>query len=234
MNLLKRILPYKISIPVLLYHQVALTTIEEDHVRLSVTSKDFEAQMKYLYGRGYQTITLDDYIAKSDLHLIDGIKRIAITFDDGYLDNYQNAFPILKKYQFSATIFIITNFIGKIRSWELGKHPCHYMDWSHIQEMVQNGISFQSHSRNHPDLTKIDLPEALKEIVDSRKAIEDKLGIPVHHFAYPYGNFTNKIMELVENTRVINLHMRPECLTGESSQGNGFKSIQAGRVYLSV
>ena len=88
----------RISIPVLLYHQVAISTPEEDPFRLGVPPARLETQMKYLYEEGFTTITLSEYLVLKENRNEDKDKLVVITFDDGYLDTYTNAFPILQKY----------------------------------------------------------------------------------------------------------------------------------------
>jgi peptidoglycan/xylan/chitin deacetylase (PgdA/CDA1 family) len=190
---LKRILPYK-NVPVLLYHQIVEVAKEEDYLSLAVSPHKFEQQMQYLSAHGYSTITLDDLLCNE---CIDLTRKVAITFDDGYMDNYVNAFPILQKFDFTATIFIVTNFLGKnhVPSSYMGAA---YMDWSHCKEMLSYGISFQSHTCNHPDLTALADSEVMKELLESKTKIEDILGAPVKHLSYPFARYNRTIMQSAE------------------------------------
>lgn len=198
MNNLSKLIPYR-SVPILAYHQIAKTSPEEDRLRLAVPPETFESQMKYLHDHGYTTVALDELAEAENNKKRDPRKLIAITFDDGYLDNYTNAFPILQKYGFSATIFAVTDFIGKSHAW-ISCAPMRYMDWSHAREMERYEISFQSHTCTHPDLTKLSVAEGIQELTNSRKKIEDCLGNPVRHFAYPYGKYNNEVIEMVKET----------------------------------
>lgn len=190
---LKRILPYK-NVPVLLYHQILEAAKEENDLGIAVSPHKFEQQMHYLSAHGYSTITLDDLLSNKCRDLS---RKFAITFDDGYMDNYTNALPILQKFDFSATIFIATSLLGK-------KHApssymgAAYMEWSHCKEMLNYGISFQSHTCNHPDLTALANDEALKELLESKNKIEDVLGTPVNHLSYPFGRYNRTIMQWTE------------------------------------
>lgn len=197
MKFFPRLLPSRI-VPILTYHQIAVTTYKEDPLRLAIPPQRFEAQMKYLFKRGFVTMTLDELIG-----MVKGInracgRRIVITFDDGYLDNYTNAFPILKKYGYSATIFLVSSFIGKMDSWRI-ESQTRLMDWSHVREMSRYGICFQSHTATHLDLTTLADDVVSEELIEARKKIEDVLGIPVKHLAYPYGRYNKRVMRLTND-----------------------------------
>jgi len=192
---LKRMLPYK-SVPVLMYHQIAMPTVEQEALELAVSAGRFELQMIYLREQGFTSITLSE-INKLDLEGGDLRKKLAITFDDGYLDNYDEAFPILKQYDFSATIFLTTDFVGKTHAWGLGQQH-RYMDWHHCRELAMEGISFQSHTCSHPDLTMVSDEAIIREVTISRKVIEDILGIPVQHLSYPFGRYDRRVIELTK------------------------------------
>lgn len=171
------------EIPVLNYHKVDIL----NHA-LSVSPQEFEEQMEYLYQKGYHTITPDQLMVylKSGKPLPE--KPIMLTFDDGYLDNYTNAYPIMKKYNFTATIFIVTNFIGK---------DDRFMTWDQIKEMQKNGIVFGSHTANHKSLTSLTREQIVDELGQSRDEITRQLGKPPKYFAYPTGTYNAEIEDLV-------------------------------------
>ena len=169
------------TVPILMYHYVN----DEEPLRskLGVSVASFERQMRFLKEHRYNVVTLYELA-----DLLQGKKKIpaktvAITFDDGYLDNYTNVYPILKRYQLPATIFVVVNRVGK----RLGNDE--YMSWQQIQEMVDSGIiTIGSHSMNHPNLTEIDSPEKLTyEIVESKRFLEEKLKRKIDFFSYPFG-----------------------------------------------
>jgi peptidoglycan/xylan/chitin deacetylase (PgdA/CDA1 family) len=175
------------NIPVLNYHQV------EDNVNnpLTLSNQEFEEQMAYLHRHGYNSITPDQLI----MHLRTGAalpdKPVLITFDDGYRDNYMNAYPIMKKYGFTGTVFLITDLVGH-NSW--------YLDWQQIRKMQQDGFIFGSHTLNHVSLTTLAPDEARRQLIKSREGIEWRLGTPVRYFAYPTGAYNKEIEELVKNS----------------------------------
>jgi peptidoglycan/xylan/chitin deacetylase (PgdA/CDA1 family) len=192
---LLKLIPYK-SIPVLLYHRIAATPPKEDPLRLAVPPEVFEAQMEYLRSRGFTTVSLDDLAGQTEKEKKVQAKKIAITFDDGYLDNYTHAFPILQDYGFAATVFIVTDFLGKMSYWDPSLTPL--MNWEHVKEMSRYGMSFQSHTCSHRDLTALTDEEVKRELLDSRRQIEDKLGFRAHSIAYPFGNFNENVIRLAK------------------------------------
>jgi len=186
----------KLKIPILEYHSVN----DMINTPLSVTTGNFKRQMEYLSKRGYTTISLDDlyryYTSKSPLSK----KPIIITFDDGYEDNYVNAYPIFKKYGFTATIFLVTGYVDKVVKFELppaSSNGENILSWEEIREMKKNGISFGSHTCSHSFLTRIPDDQAEWEIKESKKRIEEEVEIKVNSFCYPSGDFNEKIKQMV-------------------------------------
>ncbi|CUH97317.1 putative membrane protein [Propionispora sp. 2/2-37] len=178
-------LTYFQGVPVLNYHQVN----DKFHTALTLSSLEFEAQMKYLHDAGYTAISPDqltDYIqeGKELPH-----KPVLITFDDGYEDNYQVAYPIMQKYHFGATIFIITDFVDKYDR---------YLTWAQIKEMKDNGFDFESHTLSHISLSKASDEKVIKQLVQSKRALEWRLGSEVKYLAYPGGDYDQRIVELTK------------------------------------
>jgi len=171
------------DIPVLNYHKV-----DSLNHALSVSPQEFEEQMEYLYKEQYHTISPDQLMAylKHGKELPE--KPILITFDDGYLDNYTNAYPIMKKYGFTATIFIVTNLVG---------HDPRFITWDQVREMQQNGTVFGSHTVNHTSLTSLTKQQIIDELTQSRAEIAHQLGKPPKYFAYPTGTYNAEIEEMV-------------------------------------
>lgn len=172
------------------------------HLR-PVKVADFENQMRYL-SNVYNPIPLE----RMAQHIQNGTslpsKAIAVTFDDGYRDNYENAFPILKNYNIPATVFLTTGFIGtgEIPRWDKEYYKndkALMLSWEQVQEMSDNGIFFGSHTVTHPFLTRISRKQAQKEIRQSMDIIEQQIGKPITTFAYPSGNFNSEIKEIVKD-----------------------------------
>jgi peptidoglycan/xylan/chitin deacetylase (PgdA/CDA1 family) len=111
-----------------------------------------------------------------------------LTFDDGYIDNFENASPILNKFGFTATIFVV------VKPVEDGAKG--YLSWQKMRELAQNPFTFGSHTLTHPRLPKLDNRTIERELGESKKIIEDRLGKPVEMFAYPYGESDERIRDM--------------------------------------
>jgi peptidoglycan/xylan/chitin deacetylase (PgdA/CDA1 family) len=171
------------DVPVLNYHKVD----DIDH-SLALTPAEFEEQISYLAANGYHAITPDQLIGYLKYGRCLPDKPVLITFDDGYADNYVNAYPILKKYGFTATIFLITDFIGADER---------FLTWEQVREMHKNGFVFGSHTASHQPLTKLRPQDAAAELAGSAREIERRLGARPRYFAYPTGAYNLKVEELV-------------------------------------
>ena len=196
------VLKKKYEIPVIMYHRI----IKENDVKgvhgIYVSEDVFDKQMKYLKDNGYQTITFEDIKNGEWRNRFNkGNKWIMLTFDDGYKDNYEVAFPILKKYGFKSTIYLLGEV--KYNKWDVDnpKNPEEkfiLMDDKEILEMQEYGIEFGGHTLTHPMLAKLDLEDAKREITESRKILNKKLGKEMNCFAYPYGNLNEEVKKIVK------------------------------------
>ena len=167
---------------------------------LIVGIETFRRQMQYLYENGFKVTTINGMIDKlrRTVHGSDD-KEIVIAFDDGYRDNFLNAYPALKKYAFPAIIFLITGMIGTDR-----KRPRYatmplpdMLSWEEVREMAENSITFGAHTVNHPHLATMTLKETKAEIEISKKLLESK-ELRISGFAYPYGEYNNEVKKLVK------------------------------------
>ena len=249
------------QVAILLYHHVAPEG--NPLVTSNVTPEDFEKEVAFLR-RVADILPLDVLAEKLSQGQSLPSRAACITFDDGFKDNYEYAYPILRKYNAPATIFLTTGYVDKADTfWDLKvRHAIgntniesfaidglgHYnvkstadrlgatsrivaelcelpdkekdlllkklldelqvelpvgfgggisLAWSEILEMSNNGISFGAHTVNHPILTKVSPEEAKNEIILSKQAIEEKLGIPCTVFAYPRGGFNEEVIRIV-------------------------------------
>lgn len=187
---------FNVEIPILTYH-----SIDESGSVISTAPETFRRQMKFLKENDYKIVSLQKLVENLGSKKAVSPKTIALTFDDGFRNFYLSAFPVLAAYDFTATVFLVTDFCGKHNDW--AGNPAQLprsalLSWRQIREMYSyGGIEFGAHSRTHPDLTKISSAEAEREIVESKKIIEDAIGGEVKTFAYPFGKFDAAIREKV-------------------------------------
>jgi peptidoglycan/xylan/chitin deacetylase (PgdA/CDA1 family) len=174
-------------LPIAMYHSVQ-PVVPKDN-RLIVSVKTFSRQMQFLKEKKYTVLSLEQAAALISQGKKLPARAIVLTFDDGYIDNYLYAFPILKKYGIPATVFLIAGDIGKPDKLNLDQ----------IRQMQDSGlITFGSHSMTHPFLECItSAPELVKEIRGSKKTLEGILGRPVMTFSYPCGRLNKDVRQRV-------------------------------------
>ena len=170
--------PQRVRVPILYYHSISDIPIGIEI--LSVTTGDFEKQMKYLRDNGYTSIFLNENPAAVS-------KPVIITLDDGYVDNFTYAYPILEKYNMKATIFIITDFIGAEG----------YLSVSQMKSM-QKLVSFQSHTVTHSLLDELDEAQIIYELKESREILAAITQEPVYALCYPVGHYDRMVLRLTE------------------------------------
>ena len=140
-------------IPILCYHRVCpKNEIGKDSPSLCVTPEQFKNQMSLLKLLGYLPLSVQALLASLQGRRNLGRRPVLLTFDDGYADNYVYAFPILKKFSFTAVIFLVTDFLGKKNVWDSGSVSL--LNEGQVEEMHMNGISFGSHTATHIDLNQ--------------------------------------------------------------------------------
>ena len=168
------------GIPILTYHYITNNPNPEDVARnsLEVPPDKFEEQMIYLSTNGYSPITLDTLYAILSGQVAKPSKPIVLTFDDGYIDFYTNAFPVLRRFNFHSVSFVPTGLIG----------TGYYMNWDQIKEIQATGlVTFEDHSVTHPNLVGLSYDDILKQMVESKNILQAQTGYPVNFIAYPYG-----------------------------------------------
>jgi peptidoglycan/xylan/chitin deacetylase (PgdA/CDA1 family) len=175
------------SVPVLMYHYVADVPPSTGPYAsgLTVRTGDFDDQMRYLARNGYQTVDLGDlYLARRGLKTLPP-KTVILTFDDGGLDNYRVAFPIMVRYGFRGTFFVVTGKVGAVGQ----------MDWDDLRAMADQGMSIESHTISHPvDLRAVDDPRLATELGESRTAIAQNLGFAPESLSYPSGRYDERVV----------------------------------------
>ena len=182
------------TVPILTYHSFAASSANCG--RLAVTKAAFRQQMAYLKDRGFEVISFADLAAFMAGERSLPKKSVILTIDDGYRSTYEIAFPVLREFNFKATVFVYTDFIGVPAG----------LTWDQMREMLDSGlIDIQPHSKTHADLTKRLEGESRaayerrvrKEIEHSTKVLR-RLGVPMHTFSYPYGAENETVVDMVK------------------------------------
>jgi peptidoglycan/xylan/chitin deacetylase (PgdA/CDA1 family) len=188
------------SVPILTYH-----SLDESHSPISVTPSAFGKQMLYLKAQGFRTITLSDFLHRLRSGHPFPENSFVLTFDDGFKNVYEKAFPILSELGFTATVFLVTDLMNQTISWEIterirncGVHRFQLLSWRQVEEMHRHGFSFGSHSSRHRPLTRLNSNSNRKDIERSKRSIEDKLGVPCRLFCYPYGQVNESLKLTVQ------------------------------------
>lgn len=174
------------GIPVLYYHSVNDSVDNEVTISPSLLKKELE----YIKNQGYTTLSLkevENYILNNQPI---PEKSILITFDDGYMDNYYNAYPILKELNMKATIFCITSELD----------GSYYLSEDAIKEMSKNNIDIESHTLNHPHLNSLTYDEQLKELTESKAKLENITGNKITAIAFPFGDYNEDSIKAAKNS----------------------------------
>jgi peptidoglycan/xylan/chitin deacetylase (PgdA/CDA1 family) len=183
-------------LPILMYHAVDRIPPNARSPRLYVPPAQFEAQLATLARLGYQTISFGDWLAHRRGEGSLPRRPIIITFDDGYRSLAQHAWPLLHRFGFSATVFLVSDLIGKTNAWDPPEPVEALLTGPQIMEMQADGIAFESHTRTHPALTMIPAEDALEQLATSRLALSSLLGAPVTILCYPYGKQNDSVRDL--------------------------------------
>ncbi len=179
--------------PVLMYHRVVPSIDGADVARLSVTSRQLERQLRYFLRHGYAIVPLEETLTRAPGAATSSRSRkaVALTFDDGYQDFFLHALPVLQQLGAPATVFLVSGRTGGVNDWDSGRvAPAPLMSASEIRQAQAAGVTFGSHSVTHPHLARFGEAEARREIVESKKDLEQLLQAEVRLFCYPYGSST--------------------------------------------
>jgi peptidoglycan/xylan/chitin deacetylase (PgdA/CDA1 family) len=179
--------PGKIACPILLYHHIGISSSQAASTYYVLT-EDFESQMKALRDWGYTSISVSQIVEAITRGAPLPDRPVVITFDDGNLDVFTNAFPIMQKYGFSGVMYIVVNFL----------YTDGYMGIDQIKGMAAAGWEVGSHSMTHADL-RYDHDRLNFEIAQSRIDLQEALGVPVMSFAYPFGETDTVVSQQVKD-----------------------------------
>jgi peptidoglycan/xylan/chitin deacetylase (PgdA/CDA1 family) len=206
------------EVPILVYHHIRQFAPVGSRAerRLTVTVEMFDRQMRYIQENGYHIISLVSLA--SHLDEMNGLpeKPVVISFDDGWEDQFVYAAPLLAKYNYTATFFVVTNFVG----------TSGFFSWSQLRELLVEGMRIGSHSRSHPRLDQIHKPDMLwDQIYASKQILERQLGTAVHEFAYPYGSYNAATLSTV---RAAGYHAARACCIGRlQSDAYALRAVMA-------
>ncbi len=209
--------------PILMYHMVSEPETSQEK-RYACPPATLHKHMQFLRAQGYNIVSLDAIIDHFDREQALPEKTIAITLDDGFRDNYENALPIFKKFDIPATIFLATGVIEGTNHWmhENGYPKRDMLSWAQVKQMYDQGISIGAHTVNHVKLPELSAEQMLVELQESKRQIEDKLDITVKHFAYPYGLLNDTAIEMAAKVG----------FSSACSTLSGFNNLKTNRLSL--
>jgi len=213
---LDQVVMEKDGIIILMYHSIPSA---ESIYRYSTPQEAFEGHMRYLADKCHVISIKQAFdILSGNKVLVSDKPTFVITFDDGYLNNYNVAYPILSKYNLKFTIFLTTGFIDK------DNHT--FMSWNHVKEMSNDSlVTFGAHSQSHANLCSLEDKDKAMEIVNSRREIESKINKRVDYFAYPSGGFDDFSLSLVDQNYLAGFKDRTDGNWDEDSKKIGRISI---------
>ena len=181
------------QIPILMYHQVLRSRAEAGRFDTWVPERQLRRQLAYLRQNGYRTTTFRELDTLGEL----GERRIILTFDDGYEDNYTTLYPLLAEFGFTAVVFMVTRMASN--AWDVvqGEPERRLMTAAQAREMAAGGVEFGGHTRTHVNFDLVSPKVAREEIAGCKADLEDWLGRPAVSFAYPYGAIHPHVKQMV-------------------------------------
>lgn len=204
---------------ILLYHKIGKYPKDAKFPGLYVAEDNFNKQIKYLKNKGYTFLTLSElkalygYYYNADVNGRDKMqhghigglinkkgKYAAITFDDGSRTIYTGGLEIIKDNGVNATVFAVSGLVGGVNDWDIknGENRDEMLTVNDLKEIMTCGIEIGAHTKTHPHLTHISHKQAYNELFESKCELEKLLNININFFAYPYGDYNDKIKSLTE------------------------------------
>lgn len=185
-------------IPILMYHNIAKAPRGKRLSSLYTHPRLFFRQMFLLKTLGYKGLSLREL--EPYLKGEKSGKVFGISFYDGYLDNYENALPVLKRFGFTSTCYLVSGFIGKTNEWTRNQRieECKLMNEFQVQSWLKEGQSIGSHSHSHAHLCKVSSEIAKKEIFNSKTELESFFNLPILDFCFPYGEYSESTVEYLK------------------------------------
>jgi peptidoglycan/xylan/chitin deacetylase (PgdA/CDA1 family) len=159
--------------------------------------EQFEEQLDFLRDAGFYGISLEDWRRACEARRPLPGQAVLLTFDDGYRDFAETAWPLLERYGFPATVFLVAGRVNGSSTWDSplgGDAPL--LGWDEVRELRDRGVEFGSHTLSHPALRGLSNADVVRELLASKALIEERLGEPVSGIAYPYGDVDAAIAHL--------------------------------------
>lgn len=183
------------GVVLLMYHKIAPAPLATHLPALYVTGQDFDRQMAELTGAGLEGVPYGELQKAIDA----GRRAFGVTFDDGFCNVMDHALPVLRARGLRSIQFIVAGQIGGTDAWDraIGEPPLPLMDDAQIRDWLAAGQEIGSHTLTHPHLSALSRGQARAEIFDSKKMLEDRFGVPIRHFCYPYGDYDEAVRDLV-------------------------------------
>jgi peptidoglycan/xylan/chitin deacetylase (PgdA/CDA1 family) len=180
-----------LDVPILMYHYISTPPEDADAVRrdLSVSPEVFAQHLAYLREAGYTTISLEDLVLALTTGAVLPERPVVLTFDDGYRDAYEYAFPLLRDHGDTGTFFLVTSAIDQ-------GNPG-YLTWEQVAEMSAAGMSIESHGYTHAEMEGRDRDYLIWQMLGSKEAIESRTGKIVRFFCYPSGYYDEQAMQVL-------------------------------------
>jgi GT2 family glycosyltransferase/peptidoglycan/xylan/chitin deacetylase (PgdA/CDA1 family) len=184
--------------PILLYH--AFGRAGESAGRFVVSAHGFARQMAWLRRRGYRVISLHELLECREQGRLPPERAVVITIDDGYADFAEFAYGALRRNQFPATLFVVSGAVGRSNEWDhdgalAGRA---LLSWDALEALAGDGVSYGAHSRTHRALAALGQTDVRDEVASSRAELEERLGVPITVFAYPYGAADETCLDFVK------------------------------------
>jgi len=179
----------------LVYHIINRTICD----KIAISEEAFHAQVHYLYEQDYSVLSLVEAV-----DILDGRKKappraVLLTFDDGYVDNLHVALPTLQMYHMTATLFVISAYVGQINRWNpKACYDVRHLNWDELRQWSDAGCDIGGHTHTHHCMARLNARELSEAVVVNKMLLEERLQKQMRAFSYPYGTYTGPAQEIVK------------------------------------